>query len=42
LHVVLDAAEIARAKFPYSKNKAFPYFCGICWNRIRELNDGTR
>lgn len=36
LHVVTDAAEIARAKYGYSKSKRFPYFCGICWNRVRE------
>lgn len=36
LHVVVDSAEIARAKFNYSGNKVFAYFCGICWNRIKE------
>lgn len=36
VHSVMDAAEIARARF-YSGGKMFRYFCGICWNRIREL-----
>lgn len=35
LHSVLEAAEIARAKF-YGGSKLFRYFCGICWNRVRE------
>lgn len=35
LQVVLDASEIANAKMPYSDNKRFRYFCGICWNRIK-------
>lgn len=37
LHSVVDAAEIARAAKPWSKAARFRYFCGICWNRIREL-----
>jgi hypothetical protein len=37
LHVVIDSAEIAHAKHAYSKTKRFPYFCGICWNRVRDL-----
>lgn len=36
VHEVLDAAEIARAKFSYGGPKAFRYFCGICWNILRE------
>jgi hypothetical protein len=36
LHVVLDAAELAWAKKPYSEKYRFLYFCGICWNKIRE------
>lgn len=35
LHSVLDAAELARAKFSYSLPKRFKYFCGICWNKIK-------
>lgn len=35
VYSVLEAAEIAKAKYPYSETKAFKYFCGICWNRIR-------
>ena len=33
LHEVIDAAEIAFLKMPESK--AFPYFCGICWRKVR-------
>lgn len=33
-HEVLDAAEIAFSRFPYSQKK-FRYFCGICWRKIR-------
>ena len=36
LYVVMDAAEIATQKMLYSSTKRFKYFCGICWNRIRE------
>lgn len=37
LHQVIDAAEIARARFPYgSEYKIFLYFCGVCWRLIRE------
>jgi hypothetical protein len=36
LHVVLDAAELAYARRPYSERQRFLYFCGICWNKIRE------
>ena len=32
---VLNAAEIARAKFKYGGKKAFLYFCGVCHNKIR-------
>lgn len=34
VHVCLDAAEISRTR--YRGKKAFLYFCGICWNRVRE------
>lgn len=36
---ILDAIDIAMARMPvYGGNdyKAWKYFCGICWNRIRE------
>ena len=32
---VKDAAEIARAKYPWGGKKTFLYFCGICHNRMR-------
>lgn len=30
------AAEIASSKFSYTTNKAFKYFCGVCWRMIKE------
>lgn len=33
----LDAMDIAIARKPWSKTQCFKYFCGICWNRIRDL-----
>jgi len=39
VHAVLDAAEVAMCKYPWSETKAFKYFCGICWNRIREAHE---
>ena len=40
VHVVLGAAAIARGRFPYGGAKTFRYFCGVCWNAIRE-EDGN-
>lgn len=34
LHVVIEAAEIARDEKGPGKNR-FLYFCGICWTRVR-------
>ncbi len=36
---VKQAMEIAVARIPNDKDKAIPYFCGICWNKIRSLSD---
>lgn len=35
VHPVLDAADIAMGAM-VSKYKVFKYFCGICWNKVRE------
>lgn len=35
LYSVLEAADIALAA-PVGSYKRFRYFCGVCWNRIRE------
>lgn len=35
-HSVYEAAEIALAGPCYGK-RIFRYFCGVCWNRVREL-----
>lgn len=39
---VMEAAEISFSKFPgaYSHNTRLKYLCGICWNRVRERQDG--
>lgn len=34
-HETLDAAEIAKDKYPTLRQRLFLYFCGICWNKIR-------
>lgn len=36
VHDVLEAAELASGRYPYSEARAFKYFCGICWNKIRD------
>lgn len=36
VHAAIDAAEIAAARMPWSEPKRFRYFCGICWNRLRD------
>lgn len=36
VHDVLDAADMAVTRKPYSEAQAFKYFCGICWNWIRD------
>ncbi|CAG4889454.1 HNH endonuclease [Paraburkholderia gardini] len=33
---VIEAMEIAGNRWIHSNSKVFRYFCGICWNRIRE------
>lgn len=38
LHGVLDSCDYANSKYPWSENKAFRYFCGICWRKIREAD----
>jgi hypothetical protein len=41
LHEILDAAETALARIPYSESKRFRYFCGICWNKIRDMAESN-
>lgn len=36
VHEVFDAMEIAVDRFPRSESRAFKYFCGICWKKIKE------
>lgn len=40
LQVVLDAAEVTNANWPWPGDRHFRYFCGVCWNRIREQENG--
>lgn len=35
-HDCIRAMEIATAKKPLSRSQCFSYFCGICWNIVRE------
>jgi len=35
---VLEAAEIASAKFSYSPSRSFRYFCGICINKKKAVS----
>ena len=38
---VIEAGEIAGSKMHFNTDKKkFTYFCGICWNRIRENQNG--
>jgi hypothetical protein len=36
----IEAMELATEKFSYNRSRCFRYFCGICWNKIREVEDG--
>lgn len=36
LHEVEAAAELALARKPHNENWRFKYFCGICWNKVRD------
>lgn len=42
LYEITEAMEIATAKGFRSDQKTWTYFCGICWNKIRKAEDGTR
>jgi hypothetical protein len=35
LHIVEEAADLARARKPWSERQRFLYFCGVCWNKIK-------
>lgn len=43
---ILDAVDMAFGRFgiPYTQHdeRQWKYFCGICWNRIRERKGGSR
>lgn len=34
-HEVQEAMEIATSRFAHDKNNAIPYFCGVCWRKIK-------
>lgn len=40
LHVVKEAANLARDRVSYSERSRFLYFCKVCWNKIKEGADG--
>lgn len=37
-HECLEAMEIAVSRVPYQQDRALRYFCGICWNKVREIS----
>lgn len=37
---VVSAAEIATSRGFYDESKMFRYFCAICWNKIRDNDNG--
>lgn len=37
-HSVYEAMELAGNRWTSQPGKIFKYFCGICWNRIKEAN----
>lgn len=38
VHAVIEAAEIAMARGSYYRDRRrFRYFCGICWNKVRDM-----
>lgn len=34
-HLIIESLYIAIAKWPCDENKVIPYFCAICWNKIK-------
>lgn len=36
VHECIRAMEIATARKPFSKSQCFRYFCGVCWNIVRD------
>ena len=36
VHECIRAMEIAVSRKPFSKNQCFRYFCGVCWNIVRD------
>ena len=36
VHECIRAMELAASRKPYSREQCFRYFCGICWNLVRE------
>ncbi len=39
LPLVCEAAEIATSKMHVGSQRQFKYFCGVCWNMIREAGN---
>lgn len=38
VHEVLEAADISSAQYGLRSNRAFKYFCGVCWRKYREAS----
>lgn len=37
---ILDAIDIAKGKICNNDNRAWKYFCGICWSKIKNVSGG--
>ena len=40
-HEIIEALNLAIARFPSDKDNVINYFCGICWNKIRGKNESS-
>ena len=36
-HLIIESLQIAISKWPNNENKVIPYFCAICWNKIKGI-----
>lgn len=36
-HECIRAMELSVSRKPFSRDQAFRYFCGVCWNLVREV-----
>jgi hypothetical protein len=36
-HIVIESLRIAVSRWPNEKDKVIPYFCGVCWHKIKGI-----